>query len=192
MPKLVLGIDPGTRNLGWGLVSGEANRMRHIAHGVIRMHESLSLPERLVEIEIQLKALICEHRPETGSVESLFFHKDPQAASKLGHARGVVLLCLQRENVTVREYPPAQVKSAIVGNGRAEKLQVAHMVKTLLCLDELPPSDAADALALAITHLRRAPLDAALVARGNNGLQAALIKAKARRRPGPVRAPRPV
>jgi crossover junction endodeoxyribonuclease RuvC len=202
MPTLVLGVDPGTRNLGWGLVQGEANRMTHVAHGVIRVLETLSLAERLVEIEARLRELIERYQPHAGSVESLFFHKDPQAAAKLGHARGVVLLCLQRERVTVAEYAPALVKSAVVGHGRAEKLQVAHMVKTLLCLDEPPPSDAADALALAITHLRRAPIVAALSQRaagGTSHLPPALLdglKRARRRTPAradrPVRAPRPV
>lgn len=192
MPTLVLGIDPGTRNLGWGLVQGEANRMRHVAHGVIRISESLSLAERMVEIESQLKAVISEHQPHTGAVESLFFHKDAQAAAKLGHARGVVLLCLQRDSVSVAEYPPAQVKLAVVGHGRAEKLQVANMVKTLLCLEELPQADAADALALAITHLRRAPIIAALSARSTTlgALPPALLKGRRRRPPGPKGAVR--
>jgi crossover junction endodeoxyribonuclease RuvC len=150
----------------------------------------------MVEIEAKLQAVIEQYRPEKGSVESLFFHKDPQAAAKLGHARGVVLLCLQRSSVGVAEYAPAQVKAAIVGNGRAEKLQVANMIKTLLCLDELPQSDAADALALAVTHLRRAPILAALAARSSTlGSLPAVLLAKRRRpatsRPGTKRVVRP-
>lgn len=162
---LVLGIDPGTRYLGWGLVGGAANRMKHVAHGVIRAHEQLPLAERLVLIEQQLTQVIERHRPTVGSVESLFFHKDAQAAAKLGHARGVVLVCLQRGGVEIAEYAPALVKASITGHGRAQKQQVGMMVKALLCLDEVPPSDAADALALAVTHLRRAPIDARLAAR---------------------------
>ncbi len=162
---LVLGIDPGTRYLGWGLVSGAANRMRHVAHGVIRANEQLPLPERLVLIERQLVEVIERHQPTVGSVESLFFHKDPQAAAKLGHARGVVLVCLQRGGVQIAEYAPALVKASITGHGRAQKQQVALMIKALLCLDEVPPADAADALALAVTHLRRAPIDQRLAAR---------------------------
>jgi crossover junction endodeoxyribonuclease RuvC len=168
--------------MGWGLVLGEGNRMRHVAHGVIRVAETLPLAQRLVHIEEGLKALIAEHKPHAGSVETLFFHKDPQAAAKLGHARGVVLLCLQRDAVAVHEYAPARVKSALTGQGRAQKLQVAHMVKMLLCLDELPPADAADALALAITHLRRAPIAAQVESRvtGNPAL-AALLRPRKRK-----------
>jgi crossover junction endodeoxyribonuclease RuvC len=179
---LVLGIDPGTHNLGWGLVDGEANRMKHVAHGVIRAGEGLSLAARLVVIEEHLARVISEYKPIAGSVESLFFHKDPQAAAKLGHARGVVLLCLQRDAVGVFEYPPAQVKSAIVGNGRALKPQVAQMVRRLLCLDETPQADAADALALAITHLRRAPIAEALARRSTltGALPAVLLQRRKR------------
>jgi crossover junction endodeoxyribonuclease RuvC len=91
-------------------------------------------------------------------VESLFFHKDAQAAAKLGHARGVVLLALARAGVAIAEYPPARVKRTVVGTGQAEKRQVALMVRALLRLADVPPADAADALALAVTHLRLGPL----------------------------------
>jgi crossover junction endodeoxyribonuclease RuvC len=170
--------------MGWGLVLGRGNRLQHVAHGVIRVDDELALAARLVELEIGLKAVIERHGPAVGSVESLFFHKDPQAAAKLGHARGVVLLCLQRERIAVNEYAPAQVKSALTGQGRAQKLQVAQMVRTLLCLDETPASDAADALALAITHLRRAPIQERLQARASvNPVLAALLQPRRRRRP---------
>jgi crossover junction endodeoxyribonuclease RuvC len=139
--------------------------MRHVAHGVLRAHEGLSLAERLVILEQGLNTVIEAHRPAVGSVETLFFHKDPQAAAKLGHARGVVLLCLQRVGVSVVEYSPALVKASLTGSGRAQKAQVAQMIKMLLCLEEVPASDAADALALAVTHLRRAPIDRRLAER---------------------------
>ncbi|HEY4160154.1 MAG TPA: crossover junction endodeoxyribonuclease RuvC [Polyangiaceae bacterium] len=151
---LALGVDPGTRHLGWGVVSREGNRLCHIAHGVIHLDERASLANRLTGIEGELGAVIARYAPEVGSVESLFFHKDPQAAAKLGHARGVVLLLLARSGIEVAEYAPARVKKTIAGSGQAEKRQVALMVRAVLALDELPPSDAADALALAITHLR--------------------------------------
>jgi crossover junction endodeoxyribonuclease RuvC len=170
---LVLGIDPGTRNLGWGLVRGEGNRLSHVAHGVLRVSESLPLSTRLVQLEQGLIEVVQNHQPRVGSVESLFFHKDAQAASKLGHARGVVLLVLERAGLELAEYAPARVKQTLTGGGRAEKTQVARMVKMLLNLDELPAADAADALAIAITHLRRAPIDARL---GNRSLPAALAE----------------
>ncbi len=183
---LVLGVDPGTRNLGWGLVSGQTNRMKHVAHGVVRASDKLPLSERLVLLEQGLRAILDEHRPDVGSVETLFFQKDPQAAAKLGHARGVVLLCLSRGGVDLAEYSPALVKSVVTGHGRAQKVQVGQMVKTLLCLGQVPPEDASDALALAITHLRRAPIDQRLAEqRAKNPILDQVLK-RPRRRGAPV------
>jgi len=159
---IVMGIDPGTLHLGWGVLRGEGNRITHLAHGVIDSPASDSLAERLVNIDRCLEALIRDYRPSVGSVESLFFHKDASAAAKLGHARGVVLLNLARAGMQVAEYPPARVKSTITGHGRAEKQQMVRMMRMLLCLDDSLREDAADALALALTYLRRAPLDRTL------------------------------
>jgi crossover junction endodeoxyribonuclease RuvC len=161
---IVMGIDPGTLHLGWGVLRGEGNRITHLGHGVIDAPASASLAERLLLIDTALKAVIADHRPSVGSVESLFFHKDATAAAKLGHARGVVLLNLARAGMTVVEYPPARVKSTIAGHGRAEKQQMVRMMRMLLCLDDSLREDAADALALALTYLRRAPLDRVLAA----------------------------
>lgn len=151
---IALGIDPGTRRLGWGVVSRTGNRLTHIAHGVIAMDGDDSIATRLVELELQLTRVIREHRPTVSSVESLFFNKDAQAAAKLGHARGVVLLCLAREGIPIAEYAPAKIKRTIAGSGQADKRQVALMVRAALALDGLPPVDASDALAIAMTHLR--------------------------------------
>jgi crossover junction endodeoxyribonuclease RuvC len=151
---ITLGIDPGTRLLGWGVVSRSGNRMRHIAHGVIKLDPKDSLAVRLKQIDEELAVILERHRPESGAVESLFFHKDAQAAAKLGHARGVVLLGLARAGVAVAEYAPAKVKRTIAGSGQADKRQVALMIRAVLALAETPPADAADALALAVTHLR--------------------------------------
>jgi crossover junction endodeoxyribonuclease RuvC len=151
---IALGIDPGTRRLGWGVVSRTGNRLMHIAHGVIALDGSESIAARLVELEGQLTRVIREHRPSVSSVESLFFSKDAQAAAKLGHARGVVLLCLAREGIPIAEYAPAKIKRTIAGTGQADKRQVALMVRAALSLDALPPADASDALAIAMTHLR--------------------------------------
>jgi crossover junction endodeoxyribonuclease RuvC len=159
---IALGIDPGTRRLGWGVVSRTGNRLLHVAHGVIELDGSESIADRLVEIEGQLTQVIREHRPNVSSVESLFFNKDAQAAAKLGHARGVVLLCLAREGIPIAEYAPAKIKRTIAGTGQADKRQVALMVRAGLSLDALPPSDAADALAIAMTHLRLGGLLSAL------------------------------
>lgn len=151
---IAIGIDPGTRRLGWGIVSRTGNRLLHVAHGVIALDGSESIASRLVELEGQLTQVIRAHRPNVSSVESLFFNKDAQAAAKLGHARGVVLLCLAREGIPIAEYAPAKIKRTIAGSGQADKRQVALMVRAALGLDSLPPADAADALAIAITHLR--------------------------------------
>ncbi len=151
---IAIGIDPGTRRLGWGVVSRTGNRLLHVAHGVIALDGSESIASRLVELEGQLTQVIRAHRPTVSSVESLFFNKDAQAAAKLGHARGVVLLCLAREGIPIAEYAPAKIKRTIAGSGQADKRQVALMVRAALALEGLPPADAADALAIAITHLR--------------------------------------
>jgi crossover junction endodeoxyribonuclease RuvC len=179
---LVLGIDPGTRYFGWGLVRRESTRLTHIAHGVIALAASESLARRLVVIEQSLNAILHDYRPDAAAVESLFFHKDAQAASKLGHARGVVLLVLARAQVAIGEYSPALVKRTVVGRGAADKRQVALMMKAVLGLDQLPRSDATDALALAITHLRVANLPMSTRRSGKQTLPPHLL-ARVRRRP---------
>jgi crossover junction endodeoxyribonuclease RuvC len=158
----VIGIDPGTRHLGWGVVEQHGSRLRHIAHGVIDTVPSSALADRLVTIDQELEQIIREHTPEIGAVEGLFFAKDAQSAAKLGHARGVVLLRLRRAGLALYEYAPAKVKRAIVGRGAADKHQVAAVIGSLLSLvGELRP-DAADALAIAVTHLHVAKFEAAL------------------------------
>lgn len=158
----VLGIDPGTRHLGWGVVERVGTRLTHVAHGVIDTDTEQGLASRLVEIDDALTVVIAEHRPEIGAIESLFFSKDPQSAAKLGHARGVVLLRLTRAGLSLHEYSPALVKRTVVGRGAAEKKQVAMVVMALLQLTELPRADAADALAIAVTHLQAAGFHSAV------------------------------
>lgn len=160
----VIGIDPGTRHLGWGVLERVGTKVGHIAHGVIDVDLDGSLAERLVEIDTALEAVIAEHRPDVGAVESLFFHKDPQSAAKLGPARGVVLLRLARQAIPIREYAPALVKRTIVGKGAADKKQVAMVMTAILRLPKPPRSDAADALAVALTHLHVASYEAAVAA----------------------------
>jgi crossover junction endodeoxyribonuclease RuvC len=150
----VLGLDPGTRNFGWGIVKKNGTRLAHVAHGVIAVDEDLPLAERLVDIEKALVAIVESHAPNEASIESLFFAKDAQAAAKLGHARGVALLVCARSLLPSFEYAPARVKRTISGSGRAEKAQVAQMVRVILGLSEVPKADAADALAIALTHLQ--------------------------------------
>ncbi|MCL2448259.1 MAG: crossover junction endodeoxyribonuclease RuvC, partial [Polyangiaceae bacterium] len=119
--------------------------------------ERRTIAERLVTIERALLGVLEEHTPDEASVEALFFAKDAQAAAKLGHARGVALLVCARAGLGVHEYAPALVKRALTGTGRAEKTQVAQMIRVVLALPAAPPSDAADALAVAVTHLMRVP-----------------------------------
>jgi crossover junction endodeoxyribonuclease RuvC len=154
---IVVGIDPGSRHLGWGVVRVEANKLTHVAHGVIDTDEHGTLADRLIEIDDALREMLSRHAPDEAAVEALFFAKDAQAAAKLGHARGVALLALRRQGCTISEYPPAVVKRAVAAHGRADKLQVAQMVAAMLALAALPRPDAADALAVAITHVRAAP-----------------------------------
>ncbi len=187
---IALGIDPGTRHLGWGVVSRHGNRIAHVDHGVIDLDARLALPARLKLIEEQLDQVLGRHEPEVGSVETLFFHKDAQAAAKLGHARGVVLLVLARAGIDVVEYAPAKVKRTIAGRGRADKRQIQLMIRAVLALDELPRSDAADALALAITHLRLGPVAEKLAAKrsprassASNPALAALLGRRGGRKP---------
>jgi crossover junction endodeoxyribonuclease RuvC len=151
---IALGIDPGTLKLGWGVVSRHGNKLSHLAHGIIRLNAKECLATRLTQIERGLQQVLADFRPSVSSVETLFFHKDAQAAAKLGHARGVVLLSLARAGIEVFEYAPAKVKRTVAGGGRADKRQVALMMKALLGLEALPGQDATDALALAVTHLR--------------------------------------
>lgn len=152
---IVLGLDPGTRRFGWGVVSRSGTRLTHVDHGVIALGDG-PLATRLVELEARLDEVVRAHAPAQASVETIFFHKDPQAASKLGHARGVALLVCGRAGLPVAEYAPARVKRTVAAYGLANKAQVAQMVRVILALAEPPPSDAADALALAVTHLQNA------------------------------------
>jgi crossover junction endodeoxyribonuclease RuvC len=190
---IALGIDPGTRHLGWGVVSREGNRLLHVAHGVIDLDTKQPLARRLIQLERELGIVIGRYQPAVGSVETLFFHKDAQAAAKLGHARGVVLLSLSRAGVEVAEYAPARVKRTIAGRGQADKHQVAMMIRALLGLEELPRFDAADALALAVTHLRAAPLLDVLAQRSEQAGPAplhALLRGRGRGRSPGRRRPR--
>jgi crossover junction endodeoxyribonuclease RuvC len=153
---VVLGLDPGTRNFGWGVVARQGTRLVHRAHGVVRAGDG-PLGDRLVAIEAALVEVVRAHAPTEASIESIFFDKNAQSAAKLGHARGVALLVCARLGLSIAEYAPALVKRAVAGMGRAEKSQVAQMVRVVLGLAEAPRGDAADALALAVTHLHRAP-----------------------------------
>jgi crossover junction endodeoxyribonuclease RuvC len=148
----VIGVDPGTRFCGWGVVEKNGSRLTHIAHGTLILGEG-ELADRLLVLDRELSQVIGQHAPVGAAVESLFFAKNAQSAAKLGHARGVVLLALRRNGLSVAEYPPARVKGTVVGTGGAEKNQVSRVVAMMLSLAAVPQEDAADALAIAVTHL---------------------------------------
>ena len=157
---LVLGIDPGTAVTGYGLVERASDRsMRLIECGVIRTSPRSPLAQRLREIFEGVTDLMVRHQPEAVAVEGIFFGKNARSAMVLGHARGAVLLAASLQDRDVAEYPPAEVKSAIVGTGRATKDQIGFMTQKLLKLREAPrPEDAADGVAVAICHCFRSPI----------------------------------
>ena len=149
----LLGLDPGLRHTGWGLVDKEGPKFRFISAGVINPDETLSLPERLAELHESLKKLITEWKPDEAAVEETFVNKNPNSTLKLGQARGVVILTPALFGLPVSEYTPNQIKKMIVGAGHADKNQVDMMVRTLLkTVPEHIPPDASDALAIALCH----------------------------------------
>lgn len=150
---IVLGIDPGTATTGFGAVEVNQGKLTAIQYGVIRTPAGDLMPDRLHHIFNEVNRLVAEVAPAYVAVEQLYFNKNVQSALAVGQARGVVLLAAALRGVTVAEYTPLQVKQAVVGYGRAEKIQVQQMVRTLLKLKDIPkPDDAADALAIAICH----------------------------------------
>jgi crossover junction endodeoxyribonuclease RuvC len=151
-PTLILGIDPGLRFTGWGLVQSDGNRLRHMADGVIATDAGQPVPDRLRAIYEGLTALIAAHRPAEAAVEETYVNRNGAATLKLGYARGVALLAPALAGLRVSEYGAKAVKSAVVGNGNADKAQVADMVRRLLPGATLKRADASDALAVAICH----------------------------------------
>jgi len=149
---IILGLDPGLGTTGWGLIRAEGNRLAHVANGQLRTNSAAPLPERLAELGRQLEALIAEHRPDSAAVEEVFVNQNPQSTLKLGQARGVALMIAARAGLSVGEYAARLVKKAVVGTGAAEKAQVHAMVARLLPGAKIAGPDAADALAVAITH----------------------------------------
>ncbi len=148
------GIDPGSERTGYGCVETAGSRHRVITCGAIATTAAAPFADKLLEIHQRLSALILECRPDWVAIENLFYAVNVRSALKLGHARGVAMLAAVEAGVPVFEYTPAEIKSAVVGYGRAEKHQVQHMVKMLLGLPAPPaPHDAADALAVAICHV---------------------------------------
>ncbi|RSU61634.1 crossover junction endodeoxyribonuclease RuvC [Sphingobium yanoikuyae] len=149
---IILGLDPGLGTTGWGLIAVDGNRLTHVGNGQIKTDSAMSLATRLMALDLALTDLILEHRPDGAAVEEVFVNVNPQSTLKLGQARGVILLNAARSGMEVGEYAARLVKKSVVGVGNASKDQVHAMVQRLLPGAKIVGSDAADALAVAITH----------------------------------------
>lgn len=155
---IVLGIDPGLANTGFGVVERRGGRLVALDGGVVETHPSASAEQRLGELHEALSALLREHVPSAMALESLYFGQNARTAFAVGQARGVAMLCAGQQGVECFSYTPQQVKGAVCGSGRAAKDQVARMVASMLALPAPPtPDHAADALAVAICHANHAP-----------------------------------
>jgi len=168
----VLGVDPGLTRCGLGVVEGSLGRQLSLIDvGVVRTTSTLAVPERLVTIERGIDAWLDEHRPDAVAIERIFARSDVSTIMGTAQAAGLAMVCAARRGLPVALHTPSEVKAAVSGSGRADKAQVGAMVTRILRLDAMPkPADAADALALAITHIWRggaqARIDAALAAAG--------------------------
>jgi crossover junction endodeoxyribonuclease RuvC len=164
---VVLGIDPGLANTGYGVVSRRDGRLLALDGGVVQTRAERRHERRLVEIHAAIDALLSEHVPDAVALEELYFGQNARTAFAVGQARGAVMLAAGQRGIPCSSYTPQQVKGAVCGSGRAQKDQVARMVKALLGLPEEPrPDHAADALAVAICHANCAPLAVALAGAG--------------------------
>jgi len=148
----ILGLDPGLGTTGWGVIEADGNRLAHVANGQIKTDTAAPLAQRLAHLADELDRVIAEQRPHGAAVEEVFVNANPQSTLKLGQARGVVIMVAARGGLEVGEYAARLVKKAIVGTGGAEKAQVHAMVSRLLPGVSIAGPDAADALAVAITH----------------------------------------
>lgn len=148
----ILGLDPGLRHTGWGIIDVNGNRLKHVADGRISPPATLSLPERLAHLDKELEALLTTWDPDAAAVEETFVNKNAASTLKLGQARGVVLLGPARRGIIVAEYATNLVKKSVVGTGHAAKDQVGMMIGVLLNIQHKGSTDAADALAVAICH----------------------------------------
>jgi len=152
LPIRILGIDPGLRNTGWGVIEAQGSRLSYVACGRLRTETGDSMGERLAELHKGLLQVMADYAPHEAAVEETFVNRDPQSALKLGQARGVALAAPALAGLSVAEYAANLVKKTVVGNGHAEKDQIAMMVRVLLPRSEAASADAADALAVAICH----------------------------------------
>ncbi|WP_201721636.1 crossover junction endodeoxyribonuclease RuvC [Caulobacter sp. B11] len=151
-PIRILGLDPGLRRTGWGVVSVLGSRVAHVAHGVIAPDDKAAFSDRLLTLFEGVTAVIAEHHPDEAAIEETFLNVNAQSTLKLGHARAAAMIAPARAGLLVAEYSAKVVKKAVVGTGGADKTQVAFMIARLLPTAGSPTADAADALAVAIAH----------------------------------------
>ena len=163
----IIGLDPGLRHTGWGIIEAEGTRLSYVADGAVHSVNEDDLATRLLQIHQQVLAIFDEFKPDEAAIEETFVNKDARATLKLGQARGVVMLAPVMRKIGVAEYAPNLIKKTVVGNGHAEKEQVKHMVKILLPRAELKTADSTDALAIAICHAQH---------RGAKALEAKLAR----------------
>jgi crossover junction endodeoxyribonuclease RuvC len=167
----VIGIDPGLRNLGWGVIDTDGSRISHVANGTCHSSTGVELGTRLLSLHAQLTEIFTQYAPDTAGVEQTFVNKDGAGTLKLGQARGIAMLVPAQAGLSIGEYAPNKIKKTVVGVGHADKTQVAHMVKMQLPGVILTGPDATDALAIALCH--------AFHSRSGNTLSAALARAGA-------------
>lgn len=160
----LIGLDPGLRRTGWGVVDTEGNRLRHVANGAVVTDDKASLAERLVHLHDELSLVLDRYGPDEAAVEETFVNKNPNSTLKLGHARGVVVLVPARRGLPLAEYAANLIKKSVVGVGHADKEQIQMMVKILLPGCKPDSADAADALAVAICHAHHRATGARLTA----------------------------
>ncbi len=166
----VIGVDPGLRNMGWGIIDADGARISHVANGICTTRTG-DLAERLLSLHTQLSEILHQYQPETAAVEQTFVNKDGAGTLKLGQARGIAMLVPAQAGLSVGEYAPNAVKKTVVGVGHADKKQIDHMVRLQLPGVQIAGADAADALAIALCHAHHAQTA--------GRLQQALEKAKA-------------
>ena len=148
----IIGLDPGLRHTGWGIIEAQGTRLSYVADGAVHSVNEDDLATRLLQIHQQVLAIFDEFKPDEAAIEETFVNKDARATLKLGQARGVVMLAPAMRKIGVAEYAPNLIKKTVVGNGHAQKEQVKHMVKILLPRADLKTADSVDALAIAICH----------------------------------------
>ena len=153
---IILGIDPGSLNVGYGVLQVEKRKIVAAGCDTIKINPKLQLSERLVQIHLGMDKIIAEYKPDIAVVETIFYGKNIKSAFTLGHARGVIMLALAQHNIDIEEYSPREVKKSVVGNGNASKEQVEYMVQKILNLSTKPKTeDAADALAIALCQFNK-------------------------------------